>query len=263
MKKGFTLAEVLITLTVIGIITAVIIPVAFHSKPDENVLKFKKAHNTLYQVISELINSDKYYLNGKFSKKPDGTIIRGGFYNNLVNDCKNIPLGTADDVKYFCKTFSDVITTKRVNCSTAQTGVNSLYTFVAVMENPKESWQKTQQEAQKLFDQACLDKAKDVGEEIVTPDNVVFYQVNPAGTFGVCWGTMYTGDTEKFLFDNKTELFFQGKTESADYYKHFCIDIDGIGKGEAPFGYGIRADGKILPGKRATEWLEKSVQGEN
>ena len=48
LKKGFTLAEVMITLTVIGIITAVIIPVAIHSKPDENIMKFKKAHNTLY-----------------------------------------------------------------------------------------------------------------------------------------------------------------------------------------------------------------------
>ena len=38
------------------------------------------------------------------------------------------------------------------------------------------------------------------------------------------------------------------------------MDIDGIGKGEDPFGYGIRADGKILTGKRADEWLEKNIQ---
>ena len=38
------------------------------------------------------------------------------------------------------------------------------------------------------------------------------------------------------------------------------MDVDGIDKGEAPFGYGIRADGKILTGKRADEWMEKSIQ---
>ena len=35
-----------------------------------------------------------------------------------------------------------------------------------------------------------------------------------------------------------------------------CDDIRDI----CPFGYGIRADGKILNGKRAEEWLEKSIQ---
>ena len=100
--KGFTLAEVLITLTVIGVITAVIIPVAIHSKPDENVMKFKKAHNTLYQVISTLINSDEYYLNGDLGLRADGLQLAGGYIDK-------------DEVKtglYFCKTFADVISAK-------------------------------------------------------------------------------------------------------------------------------------------------------
>mgnify|MGYP006916097546 CR=1 FL=1 len=54
-------------------------------------------------------------------------------------------------------------------------------------------------------------------------------------------------------------------------YKIFCVDIDGIPDNvtktdcvnECPFGYGIRADGKIMNGKRADEWLEKDIQGEN
>ena len=43
-------------------------------------------------------------------------------------------------------------------------------------------------------------------------------------------------------------------------YKLICVDIDGIDKGEAPFAYGIRRDGKILNGARADEWLQKSIQ---
>ena len=43
-----------------------------------------------------------------------------------------------------------------------------------------------------------------------------------------------------------------GGSENCDDKKDIC-----------PFGYGIRVDGKIYAGKRAKEWLEKSLQGEN
>jgi len=43
-------------------------------------------------------------------------------------------------------------------------------------------------------------------------------------------------------------------------YKVYCIDIDGVNQGEDPFGYGIRADGKILNGTKADEWLDKANQ---
>lgn len=46
-------------------------------------------------------------------------------------------------------------------------------------------------------------------------------------------------------------------------YKIFCIDVDGIGIGEDPFGYGIRYDGKIMPSARANEWLNKSIQNKD
>ena len=38
------------------------------------------------------------------------------------------------------------------------------------------------------------------------------------------------------------------------------MDVDGINKGEDPFGYGIRVDGKIILGARAQEWLGKNIQ---
>ena len=45
-------------------------------------------------------------------------------------------------------------------------------------------------------------------------------------------------------------------------YKIFCMDIDGINKGEDPFAFGIRADGKLYNGQRADEWLNKKIQKE-
>ena len=54
MKKAFTLAEILIVLVIIGVLTAILLPIAFQSSPDENVMKFKKANNTLGTIIREL-----------------------------------------------------------------------------------------------------------------------------------------------------------------------------------------------------------------
>ena len=86
-SKGFTLAEVLITLSVIGIITAVIIPVAIHSKPDENIMKFKKAHNTLYQVVSALVGSGKYYLDGDMTRDIKGNLQYSSNYDPTCKYC--------------------------------------------------------------------------------------------------------------------------------------------------------------------------------
>ena len=60
-KFGFTLAEIMIVLVVIGVITGILIPIAVQSLPDENVMKFKKAHTTFGNVIRESVTSDKYY----------------------------------------------------------------------------------------------------------------------------------------------------------------------------------------------------------
>ncbi len=232
MKKAFTLAEVMITLTVIGIITAVIIPVAINSKPDENVMKFKKAHNTLYQTISTLVNSDKYYLNGDLGIKPNGNFI-------------------GDDSTYFCNTFSDVVTTRKINCSNYSLS-DIRACSVMMLENYDGGGIVTNESIihhKNEVDKCCRLMAQHVGEEIVTNDGVVFYQINPGETF-----SNYAGSRMRTSKDGATSL------KSA--YKGFCIDIDGINKGEDPFGYAIRIDGKIFTGARVDKWLSKSIQGE-
>ena len=174
MKKAFTLAEVLITLTVIGIITAVIIPVAIHSKPDENIMKFKKAHNTLYQVISTLINSDEYYLDGDLGAKPDGSIV--------------------DSATYFCETFSDVITVKKANCTKRGDYHNSYW----AIEQPKAD-----------IDLSCLLAQKSNVDEITLADGVLFYEGSTAVHFGAKGTpTGLKADGNGFEINNSTYLFY-------------------------------------------------------
>ena len=286
MKKAFTLAEVMITLTVIGIITAVIIPVAINSKPNESVMKFKKAHNTLYQVISMMIKSDKYYLDGDLGFRADGVQIGGGF---IGNDYSTTGL-------YFCNTFADLVSAKS-NCgSTKNMNPIAEYGFAIGMgaigmgnqsttiTNPIHQWDTivsivTQEEIDKtkeLLDKACKEHTEE-GEEIKTTDNVVYYEIATAyAKFGSnCPGLSYeeTGIMEQYRCFGKygwqKRYRYQDQNGMDNAYKTFCIDVDGIPSGGSencddvkdicPFGYGIRADGKILTGKRADTWLEKSL----
>ena len=262
-KLAFTLVEVMVTLTVIGIITSIIIPVAIHSKPDENIMKFKKAHNTLYQVISELINSDKYYLNEDLGVKADGSLT--------------------DDANYFTKTISDIVSTKSFNNITRAQDVS---TFVTLAHNKGFSidgrgeikitdcnanynfdiTSEDIEEAKVFADTACQKREEQKGEEITTTDDIEYFQTGVA-SFGKI-GYIRSAENkitfcQKRFLSPPNETAFLGDQNGFDIaYKIFCIDIDGFNKGEAPFGYGIRADGKIMTGARADSWLSKSIQGE-
>ena len=52
MKRGFTLAEVLITLVIIGIIASMTIPSVINDQKDKEILaRLKKSYSTLSQVM--------------------------------------------------------------------------------------------------------------------------------------------------------------------------------------------------------------------
>ena len=247
MKRffGFTLAEIMIALVVIGVITSILLPVAFNNVPNENIMKFKKGNATLAKVINELATSGEYYKDGDLGIKPDGTLIDG----------------THDgDYAYLCKTFADILNTSNVNCSTSIEGERYYYDFLDLgtdfkqYENNPQGW--TIIDKCDLsnyicwFDSGChfsLTKT----QIIKTSDNIIFYQANNMYPFGAKHPEF--ADTRLFT-DYKNEV------NQSRVYKYICMDVDGIDKGEKPFGYGLRVDGKIILGARAQEWLEKSIQ---
>ena len=255
--NAFTLAEVMIVLIVIGTLAAVMLPAAQRSMPNDNIMKFKKAHETLYATINELITSDKYYLAGDLGVKPNGDLIDG----------------THDgDYSYFCNTLADVLNPKNVNCLDNGTGPDWLDTTGGRSDHAKS-----------FADTGCRDFTGNA--EIVTSDGASFYQINPKITLGISiYNQKLNSDNPEHMADiqcdgsngvpvadcqnwvetvgKKTRAFGEYVDASgfSSMYKIFCMDIDGIGEGEAPFGYGIRGDGKILNGARAEEWLAKSIQ---
>ena len=256
IKKGFTLAEIMIVLAVIGILTAILLPVAYHSAPNENVMKFKKGHNALLSAIRELVNSDKYYLDGDLGVRANGILVDG----------------THDgDKQFFCATLADLFNTKDVSCSDVRTSYNGYISD----NNPA-----NKEFVLNWMDDECKKAQANVESEITTMDDIFFYRMNPEIVFGstendviqnMCFNADGTrkDDENKALcdtidFSNLSNNRVFGSYLDANgldiYYMHVCMDIDGMNNGEDPFGYGIRTDGKVMLGKRANEWLQKSIQ---
>ena len=264
--KGFTLAEVMIVLTVIGVLTAILLPVARQSMPDENLMKFKKAHNTLGTVIRELVTSDKYYLDGDLGVKADGTIL----YEHPSF--------------YFCHTLVDILDVKWSNCDVEYTGHPSAVDIATGTTLPGSSVARVAKEvtldtinlSKEYVDSQCKDYyggehsehmsegGSSAGASVLfqTIDGVNWYEI---GRVGFGWQNNTHEDAtlyRRFSAPNQRPASYPDLHGMDRMYKIFCFDIDNPGEGEDPFGYGIRADGKILTGKRADEWLERDVNEE-
>lgn len=59
--KGFTLAELMVALAVIGIIVAVVTPAIVKTRPNKNKMMVKKTYYTVENIVSSLINDEKLY----------------------------------------------------------------------------------------------------------------------------------------------------------------------------------------------------------
>lgn len=109
VKKAFTLAEVLSTLLILGVLAAILIPTIVKIKPNSSKSMFKKAYYIAERVLSEIVNDETYY------PEEDTTIP------NLVNeDAVKTSLGEeVSGNEKFCLLFADKVnTTDSVDCTT-------------------------------------------------------------------------------------------------------------------------------------------------
>lgn len=240
-KNAFTLAEVMITMTIVGVLSAILVPIAFHSSPNENVVKFKKGNDTLFKVISELVSNEKYYTNGDLGVKANGDNV--------------------SETDYFCHSFSDILTTKQVLCSSATPATPSDSNTDVIKESNFDDYETFQEE----FDKQCKEKESSIDNKIQTIDKIYYYELNPQDPFGAIAdpkiGFNNSFNNQYYEVWNHKSASDNNNFKSGFYftYKPFCMDIDEINNGEDPFGYGIRVDGKIVLGKKATEWNEKPI----
>ena len=62
MKKlGFTLTEILITMSIVGIVAAISLPALNRAIPDSNKAKVLKAYNTITNINQKLLNDPRLY----------------------------------------------------------------------------------------------------------------------------------------------------------------------------------------------------------
>ena len=60
-RQGFTLAEVLVVLVVLGVLASILIPTLLAQRPNQEMVMLKKAYYLTSRTVNELINDDEFY----------------------------------------------------------------------------------------------------------------------------------------------------------------------------------------------------------
>ncbi len=88
MKKGFTLAEVLITMIVLGIIMAISIPLLMNSKPSKDAMMYKKAIYNIQAAMVNVMNDPMSSLSTEYWADPE--VTDSGFCEAFENSLNTL-----------------------------------------------------------------------------------------------------------------------------------------------------------------------------
>lgn len=93
-RKGFTLAEIMVSIAVLGILSAILIPVIVKKIPDNSKVLIKSSYASVENAVTELINDQQSYpmgLTGTTTDIPPKTVELG--LNNTSLTGTNVPSG--------------------------------------------------------------------------------------------------------------------------------------------------------------------------
>ena len=97
IKKGFTITEIMVAMSIIGVLAAIMIPTFYRSKPNQEMLMLKKSYFMMSRAISEIMNDEHFYpddddgLNDTAEVQYHGDRFRGDAkFCNLVAERMNI-----------------------------------------------------------------------------------------------------------------------------------------------------------------------------
>ncbi len=93
MKKGFTLSESLITLAIIGVISAILIPLLNNVRPDKDRVLYKKAMYAMQNAVSSAVNDVSSNATNSDAYWADENVKPTDFCSNIANQM-NIVGGT-------------------------------------------------------------------------------------------------------------------------------------------------------------------------
>ena len=113
-RKGFTLAETLITLTLAGFFAAIVMPILLKPSVDKDTQTYRKAIYTVQRALYEFMNGNDYV---KAEQKTSG-FVKSRYLSNFTN---------VDVCNYIA---SQINTKGEVNCNSV--GVNGAENFISV-----------------------------------------------------------------------------------------------------------------------------------
>ena len=105
-KKGFTLLETLISLALIGVLAATVLPGFIRKLPSENKVMFRKSYRTLERAIGILVNDNLIYP----AEMTDTSQNQRGF--NYTDD----PTGASTGYNKFCYHLASTLKAVNISC---------------------------------------------------------------------------------------------------------------------------------------------------
>lgn len=122
-KKGFTLAELLITLGIISIVATLTAPTLINAIPDKDKVQVIKLHNVISNITRDLLDNPSYYRDEECNA--DGHICAG-----LAST--GVPLADYTDNKYSGNTKYSLLLAEGLQVKSAPTVTDEKVTFETI-----------------------------------------------------------------------------------------------------------------------------------
>jgi len=133
-RNGFTLAEALITLGLIGVVAALTIVTLAAVKPDKNAIKLRKAYYSLEKAVNDMINDDSLYpdyvTGDAILDLTNGTAVTKNYPQGFANS-STVGISGANGTNKFCYVLSQELNIKGVaSCTGDPNDVETPITLV-------------------------------------------------------------------------------------------------------------------------------------
>ena len=126
-KYAFTLAEVLVTLAVVAIISTILMPAIGKARPNKQKVLFKKAYSVAERMVYEIVNDEDLYPQSATTVGLDNT-AEIEYLNNNYGSKDN----AAEQKSKFCKIFARKVntTSDTISCAEANSAFTGSPSFI-------------------------------------------------------------------------------------------------------------------------------------
>ena len=121
-KKGFTLAEALISLAIVGIIAAIAAPMINRYKPDEDKITFLRTYDSIVEIINNIANNTHLYplVDDEGNDYTDNPLENTVTITNYNGTGTNYPSNTGNDK--LCEILADAFKATSPSCAKSNIG---------------------------------------------------------------------------------------------------------------------------------------------